>query len=160
MMSPQWLVLKDFLEASSEESQDQLYQMLDNDTLEDVENIPSFSFSPSHGFDTLEERLSHVHYSWLLPFFDRLKDSDKYFFLSALNEKSQASIMKYYDLTRLPKKLSSLGKEFILQTLNTYLTKDNLKILPVTCLPQDPLNNLLNLSRKQLLILVDYLKHA
>jgi hypothetical protein len=157
MMSPNWLVLKDFLESTPKDIQDRLYMVLENDTLEDLENIPAFSFSPSSGFENLSDRLSSIHYSWFLPFFDRLKDSDKYFFVSALNEHQKASIMKFYDLTRLPKELSPIAKNYILQILYSYLNKDNHKIIPKNCLPEDPLNNLLNLTREQLLTLVDYL---
>lgn len=157
MMSPEWLVLKDFLDSTPETLQSGLYQALDSETLEDIENLPALSFSPSDGFESLEKQIETTHYSWLIPFFDRLEDSDKYIFVSGLPEKSQASIMKYYDLTRLPKSLSLSAKEFIQKTLYNYLLKDYQNILPINCLPKDPLNSLLTLSREQLLNLVDYL---
>ncbi len=155
MMGPDWLVLKDFIDLSDDKSL--LCQTLDDNLLEDLESFPTPSSNPSKGLLSKKERINQVHYSWFIPFFDRMKDCDKYLFLNVFDENHQTSLKEYYDLSRSPKELSSLGENYALSVLETALKKDNINPLPLSCLPKDPLNQLLNLTREQLLTLVDYL---
>jgi len=157
MKTPDWYVFKDFVDSlPQKEKKQELLKLLSTDELEDVQQTPSLSFHPSHGLSSYQERLADIHYSWFIPFLERLHDPDKPLFIAPLTTQ-KASLYTHFDVLRSVDSLTSQAEHFISQTLYTYLIKDYDIILPKECLPDDPLNALLDLSREQLLQMVDML---
>lgn len=157
MKTPDWFVFKDFLDALPQKEKQHLLSFLTEDEKDDILNTPALPFHPSHGLSPIKERLHHIHYTWFIAFLDKISDSDKYLFIATLNKEQQQYLYHHFDLSRHVDSLTDLGTEFLTQKLYTYLIKDYKVILPKECLPEDPLNNLLSLSREQLLDVVDFL---
>lgn len=155
MICSSWIALKSFV--TEEKDKAKLLNCLDSDTLELLDSLPEPDPSQKLGLIPIKSLIADIHYTWFLPFFDKLKDQDKYLFISCLEEKMQNSLMKHYDLTRSLKKLSSFGEKFLLSTLYHQVLKDEKTFLSKEYLPHDPMNCLLKLSREDLLNLVDYL---
>lgn len=157
MKTPDWYVFKDFLDClPSTQEKTELCRFLSEDEQEDIEQTPPLPFHPSHGLSSDKERLEPIHYSWFVPFLERLSDADKYLFISPLQTQKEALYL-HFDLTRSVESLTDLAVTFLSQELYHYLTQDYPVILPQDCLPEDPLNSLLELSREQLLSVVDLL---
>lgn len=156
-MSSELVILKDFLDHLAEKEKKSLESYLSDEKKEDLQAIIPSSFSPSEGLFTNEERLSFIHYTWWLFFLDPLSDQDKYLFIGALSSGVQDQLLSHYSLTRSDITLTSFAKPFFQETLYHHLTKSTPGLLLIECLPKHPLNELLFLSREQLLSLIDLL---
>lgn len=157
MKTPDWYVFKDFLDSMPPKEKQHLMLFLTEDEKEDLLKTPLLSFHPSQGIPPYEERLNSIHYTWFISFLEKLSDSDKYLFIATLNLEQQKHLYQHFDLSRHVDSLTDLAKEFLTKKFYAYLIKDYKVILPKECLPEDPLNALLNLSREQLLNVVDFL---
>lgn len=157
MKTPDWYVFKDFLDClPSDEEKDALCHFLHEDEQEDIAETPFLPARPSLGLSSYQTRLEPIHYTWFIPFIERLADPDKYLFIATLPHQKEA-LYQHFDLSRPIDSLSNLSLLFLSQELYHYLIKDHPLILPEECLPEDPLNSLLELSREELLTVVDFL---
>jgi len=157
MKTPDWYVFKDFVDClPSEQEKKAVLHYLTPDEQEDIHLTPPLSLHPSHGLSTYEKRLQSIHYSWFIPLLQRLCDTDKYLLMAPLHAQKEA-LYTHFELTRAMTSLTPLALEFVSCTLYEHLIKDFAVVLPKECLPDDPLNALLTLSREQLLHLVDLL---
>ncbi|MCH9630960.1 MAG: hypothetical protein S4CHLAM37_09710 [Chlamydiia bacterium] len=152
-----WYIFKDFLDCADEEKKSKLIQHLADEEKEEVLSTPQLPLHPSKGLPNFSERLASIHYSWLTPLLEKMYDEDRYLFISVLSEKQQEKLYKYFDLTKDVDTLSDIGKEYISSKLYHYFVKKHQNIIPIECLPDDPLNDLLDLTRNELLHLVDHL---
>ena len=157
MLKVEWYVFKDFLEAEPQASRDKLNKILSSDLFDDLHKIQKMEGHPHLGFLTEKENLNQIHYTWLIPFFQSLSDHDRYLFVSVLIEEHKEGLYKFFDLTKEPKELSLVAQKYSISLIHHEIFSKNTDLLPIACLPHNPLNNLLTLSRKQLLIFVDLL---
>ncbi len=157
MKTPAWYVFKDFLDEAAEPQRQRLLRFLSDDLLEDFHQTPKLPLHPSLGISSHQERLHLIHYTWMIPFLETLSDNDKYLFISVLNEDQKQSLLNHFDLSKPSDPLTPHAQMFLCEKLYKYLTQDYKVILPKECLPEDPLNKLLDLSREDLLHLVDLL---
>lgn len=157
MKTPAWYVFKDFLDEAAEPQRQRLLRFLSDDLLEDFHQTPPLPLHPSQGISSHQERLHLIHYTWMIPFLENLSDSDKYLFISVLTEDQRQSLLSHFDLSKPSDALTTHAQTFLCEKLYQYLTQDYKVILPKECLPEDPLNKLLDLSREKLLHLVDLL---
>ncbi|MBM3191293.1 MAG: hypothetical protein FJZ63_01395 [Chlamydiae bacterium] len=155
MKTPAWYVFKDFLD--QEPLKSSLLRFLSPHLVEIVEQSPSLPFHPSQGIASYKDRLQGIHYSWILPLLEPYSDADKYLFLSILDHKQQEPLLQHFDLSKQTSPLSLWAELFLSKHLYELLTQDHKNLLPKECLPEDPLNFLLDLSRERLLHLVDLL---
>jgi hypothetical protein len=157
MKTPDWYVFKDFLDClPSEKEKDALCHFLHEDEQEDVATTPLLPAHPSLGLSSYQTRLEPIHYTWFIPFIERLETADQYLFIATLPHQ-QESLYRHFDLSRPVDSLTNLARLFLAQELYHDLIKDHPLILPEACLPEDPLNALLELSREELLTVVDFL---
>ncbi|MEI8300866.1 MAG: hypothetical protein WCG10_04560 [Chlamydiota bacterium] len=157
MKTPAWYVFKDFLDLTADAQRQSLLRFLSDDLLEDFYQTPPLPLHPSLAMASYQECLHLIHYTWMIPFLDNLSDHDKYLFISPLNEDQKQSLLRHFDLSKPTHVLTPGGQAFVCEKLYQYLTQDYKVILPKECLPEDPLNKLLDLSREKLLHLVDLL---
>lgn len=157
MKTVDWYIFKDFLDHADDQKKKSLMSYLSDDEKEDIAKTPKLPKSPSRGLPSYSERISSIHYSWLVPLFEKMYDSDRYLFISVLQEKQKEKLYKYFDLTKHVENLSQTAKEYLSSKLYHYFVTKHKGIIPIECLPDDPLNELLNLTREELLSLVDHL---
>lgn len=157
MISSALYLLKDFVDAISEEEKQELLSFLDQDMQEILADIHALPFNPSKGLNSYEERLNAIHPSWLISLIKEHTDSDKYLLIGALSEKVHEPLFEYFKLSRRDVKVTQLAQSFITKTLYTQLIQDIPDLLPQEALPLDPLNVLVTFSREQLIELIDLL---
>ena len=122
-----------------------------------LENLPKTYGQPLRHPGTPEETLRLIHYSWISPFLRMLAEKEIGFFLSSLSHPQALSVGK--DLLfagKLPS-LTPLGKQFLQGKLLGYLTAEIEDLLPLTALPESPLNVLLDLKNDTLNLSLDFL---
>lgn len=156
MKTPDWYVFKDCLDMQSPQEKSSLMHYLVHDLKDEMQETPNLPFHPSKKWLSYKERLRSIHYSWFIPYLESYSDQDKYLFISVLDEEQQESLSHHLQLFRSFNSMRSEVEPFFAKLLYVYLL-DGEDILPQECLPEDPLNGLLSLSRDQLLTLVDFL---
>lgn len=112
-----------------------------------------------------EERLTKIHYSWLVEAFDKIPDQLKPSVLSSLTEETASGITQLYctrpgsvnvDSARQSQiDLSYPVKRFLINTL--YKNFEKREILPVPFIPKTTLSPLASLSKKQITKIIDFL---
>lgn len=157
MILAEQYLLKDFLDTVSLEEKEELLSFLDRDIQEIIADIHALPFNPSKGLQSFEERLSHIHPSWFISLIKDYLDTDKYILISALSNDVQELLLNHFQLSRRDRNITPFAKNYICEKLYQALTQDNKDLLPQEALPLDPLNALLNISRHQLLELIDLL---
>ena len=157
MRSIDWYIFKDFLDHADAEKKQALLQCLASEEKEQVLETPKLTGAPSKGLPSYTERLSLIHYSWFIPLFEKMYDQDKVLFIFILPDEQKQKLYQYFDITKYPSAISEEAKEYMGSKLYSYFVTKHKDILPIECLPDNPLNELLSLSRKQLLHLVDQL---
>lgn len=99
--------------------------------------------------------LDHIHWSWLSEIIQSFSTKDQKLLLQILSPFQQKNIKHTLSLKGTKERLSKTAKEFLTQEiLNRILPSD---LLPPTYLPDSPLIGLLNIEKKRLTKLIDYL---
>lgn len=122
-----------------------------------VENLPQTYGQPLRNPGTSDETLRLIHPSWISPFLRMLAEKEIGLFLSSLSHTQALSVGK--DLLfagKLPS-LSPVGKQFLQEKLLGYLIAEIEDLLPLSALPDSPLNVLLDLKNDTLNLSLDFL---
>jgi len=157
MRSSSRVVLKSFLDHCSLPERTKLVKYLSPVEKQVLEKIPKTYGDPLRDTETPEELLRKIHPSWISPFLRTLSEKDIGFFLAAIGLPLSHAVGK--DLLysgKLPS-LSSLGKHYLQKTLLGYLTAEVEDLLPLSSLPESPLNALLDLKSELLNLSLDFL---
>ena len=101
--------------------------------------------------------LEEVHYSWLLPIFQKISKQELPFFLAALKKKITLKIKKNLKEENHLPILSPLAAEYLKRTLVSNLLENYKALLPKEYLPDSSLTPLLNLNKKELIELINSL---
>jgi len=101
--------------------------------------------------------LDLVHYSWFLPTLRIYEKKEIALFLLSLCEKQKKNLRSIFDI-KLPKAtLTCEGNKYLRNHLLFSLIGEEKEILPFSFLPVSPLNILLKFSKKNLMVLIDFL---
>jgi len=150
------IVLKSFINRCKEEKQEALYRFLPDKVAKDLHSIKAPVFSSDKSFD-LSSVLQHVHYSYFIPTIKSLTKQESKLFLAILQKDTTDKLKKVLSITPSKKKISSHGKEFLhLLLLQSILPKDD-ALLPKEYLLKTSATPLLDLTKKELIQLIDYL---
>jgi hypothetical protein len=122
-----------------------------------LEKLPKTYGNPLQDYDSAEEMLRRIHPSWISPFLRTLSPKEIGLFLAALNHAQAQTVGKDLLYTGKQPELSPLGRAFLQKTLLGYLTAEIEDLLPVSFLPQSPLNALLDLKNETLNLSLDFL---
>ena len=122
-----------------------------------LDKLPKAYGNPLQDKESPEELLRHIHPSWLSPFLRTLSEKDIGFFLAALGHPLSNSVGKDLLYAGTIPTLSKLGKEYLQTTLLGYLTAEVDDLLPLSFLPESPLNALLDLKNDRLNLSLDFL---
>ncbi len=156
MHSSSYVVLKNLLQQDSS-----LLQAADNFLSEKsqnaLKNAPLIKTAITADQFDMTHLLEEVHYSWLLPLFQKISKPELPFFLAALKKKLTSKIKKNLKQETQLSVLSPLATEYLQKTLVTSLLENYKALLPKECLPDSPLMPLLNLNKKELIELINSL---
>lgn len=106
---------------------------------------------------SMEERLSRVHYSWLITFLEPFAEGDKEMILSSLDRNQAQRLRKHFNVKEEKFSLKNGAKNYLIKAVYEWLISDQKEFLPLEFLPDHPLNPLVDLSKKKLQKLIDYL---
>lgn len=121
-----------------------------------LSNPPTFG-DPLKSEENPEKLLAWIHPSWITPFLRTLSEKEIGLFLASLSQDKVVAVGKDLLFTGKIPPLSSLGKMFLQTTLARYLTAEMDDLLPIECLPESPLNDLIALPTEILITFLDLL---
>ncbi len=148
------IISRDFLLKCPSNRQEKLFNLLPKQEQEKLAFLPNTFASPSEGLTLPENALKKVHFSHLITLLQNLDPSDAILFFSALTPEQQQGISQKLELN--PISLTKLAARFLNKTLYSQLTMSNPELLPIECLPESPLNQLLSLPLNMLLKLIQF----
>jgi len=145
-----------FLEKIPPEQRHALLKHLPENEAKAFSARQNFPKDMTAGIVPLEEELNQVHSSWLAPFLRSLPEGDVKIFLGCLTEKQQNGLKQSLLFSNHIPTITELGKQFLRRQLFSSLVGQE-DLLPISCLPDVPINALLTMSYEELLSLIDLL---
>lgn len=151
------IILHAFLQECPTDERERLMKCLAPAEQRAVVGSPKTFGNPLKSEEDPEKLLAWIHSSWITPFLRTLSEKEIGLFLAALSHEKITAVGK--DLLYAGKipSLSFLGKKFLRSTLARYLTAEVDDLLPIECLPESPLNNLIALPTETLVGFLDLL---
>lgn len=143
------IVLKAFLNNSSRK--DRLLSFLSEKEREYLSHLPDITIAESPPLNLLD----HVHWSWFVSVLEKINEKDQRYFLRQFPLDAQKSLSKVLGITPASDKTTPLANAFLKQELINSIQKED--HLPISFLPASPLNLLLQIEKKKLTKLIDYL---
>jgi hypothetical protein len=157
MRSSSRVILKSFLEHCSPTERSSLVQYLAPVERQILEKLPKTYGDPLREKETPEELLRQIHPSWISPFLRTLSEKDVGLFLASLGHPQSNAVGKDLLYSGPLPSISKLGKQYLQKTLLGYLTSELDDLLPLSSLPESPLNALLDLKSELLNLSLDFL---
>lgn len=154
MSQASYIVFRSLVERWNKSS---LIRTLSPSEQDKVQHLPPLKNDPFTRPLSIEERLKGIHYSWMVTFLEPFANDDKMLILSSIEKEQAEKLKKHFKLSMSSLPLKKKGKEYLTEALYTWLISDQKELLPIEFLPEHPLNPLLDLSKKELQALVDYL---
>jgi hypothetical protein len=125
---------------------------------EEFKKSPSRLFKdPSKGLDLSGKYLEYIHGSWMAPYLRTLPESDIRLVLSSVSEKKRTELKKILLFSNHFPQLSVHAKNFLQDHLYSKIKEGTDDLLPIECLPENPLNFILELENEELMRLVELL---
>lgn len=157
MNTSSWVVFKNLLERGGSGLQSSIGRYLTREELEKLESVRPSKGDPFSHSTTMKARLGRIHYSWLITFLEPFAENDKAKILSVLDKPQSAKLQSHFKLTDAIHPLKKVAKSYLASAVYEWLISDQKEFLPFEFLPDHPLNALLDLSKRELQTLVDYL---
>lgn len=148
-------VLKAFLSRCEPERKRALVRFLPEDERLRLESLTSQEI-PIENFSS-DAVLDKVHWSWFLPTLKTYAETEQKLFLSTLNTNAAKNLAKELTLSSYSQEITDIARNYLRQILLNSLVGPHNRLLPVDFLPATPLKELLNLSKKELTHLIDFL---
>jgi hypothetical protein len=150
------IVTKAFLLKCPPEKKEKLFSFLSPEDQTYFQELPlSFNHDPTEGLSPSEKRIQFTHFSWLAPLFRTFSENEMRIFLSALSEEQATGLKKNLLLTNHSAKVNPFSKPFLQKAL--WKKAHEKELLSVECLPDSPLNPLLEFNLSELVTLIDLL---
>lgn len=115
--------------------------------------VPATTIDPV--ISSVAEKLQHTHYSWFIPLFQKMPEGERSYFLAALPSDQAARVAKHLKVESPTFQLTSVAKRYLLSVL--FSRSDVASLVPSEFLQPAELQELLTLSKYQLMRLIDYL---
>ena len=155
MDSTALIVWHSFLQSDLPDQQSSLLRCISPELSAQLQSQPLPLQSLQRGFEPIEEELTQIHYSWFAPILRSFPENEIKLFLSCLSPEQIHGLKQSLLLSNTLPTTSTTGKNFIKKTFFEMLATDDL--IPIPCLPADPLNGLLDLSLDEVISLIDLL---
>ncbi len=157
MRSSVGMILNAFLSRQDAAKRERLLSLLSEKEKSKLSQIPSFEEGAAIKRFSNEPLLERVHWSWFLPTLKSYSLKEQELFLASLNESSATPLMELVPCKIAKEPLTPIGKSYLRQVLLDSLVGPHDRLIPADFLPPSPLNNLLKLSKKKLILLIDLL---
>lgn len=157
MIASKHIILHAFLQGCPTEEREKLMNCLAPVERAAVAGVPKTFGDPLKSQRDPGKLLAWIHSSWITPFLRTLSEKEIGFFLAALTPEKVISVGKDLLFSGTLPTLSALGKKFVRNTLARYLTAEVEDLLPIKCLPESPLNDLIALPTTVLISFLDLL---
>ncbi len=149
------IVWHSFLQSVPADQRSSLEKSLSNEVLSELQSLSQSSQDIRRGLEPIEDELSFVHYSWFSAFLRALPENEIKLFLASLPHEQVKGLKQSLLLSNTLPALSENGKNFLRKTLFETVAPED--IVPMACLPAEPLNCLLELSPAEFDSLIDLL---
>lgn len=106
-------------------------------------------------FIPARKKLSTIHYSWFIPIFEKISEAMRPLLISILPESVSMGLCKHFKEKHLPFSVSPAISDYFCGQVEKEL--DLQSILPMKFLPPSPLNALTELTKHDLVELIDFL---
>ena len=146
------IVLKAFLHKCAPEKRAALERFLPSEEREKLQVLPECT---GEGFSN--DVLEQVHWSWFLPTLKTFSEREQQLFLASLGKVTAKALAKALEIGERAESITEVAKVYLRSQLLSSLVGPNERILPVAYLPPSSLNKLLQLSKKELIQLIDRL---
>lgn len=151
------IILSSFLSRQPAEKQERLLQFLSDRERETVKQLLPLSQTAPTEDNTYEKMVKRVHWSWFLPTLKSYSLPEQSLFLAVLDESDARALASEIPCKFTKTEISSLGRSYLRQLLLDSLVGPHDRLLPINYLPPSPLNKILNLSKTQIINLIDLL---
>jgi hypothetical protein len=149
------LTLKALIEKDGKTETEGLFKYLPENTQNSLKSLKEPVFIPWSLINE-DEIYSSIHYSWFKPLIGKYKEQDKPYFINSFPRKYAESLNEIMG-NAFPKfELPLQARQFFLHTLLKDFLKENQMVAKET-LPKSSLNELLNLTKSSMILLVDLL---
>lgn len=151
------MVLKAFLSRCPPDRSKALERFLPEAERLFLEKLPAFAEEPFP--ETLNQggMLEKVHWSWFLPTLETYPPAEQKLFLSSVDPHAAKALAKTLHISPPADSISETARSFFRQLLLQSLTGPENRLLPANYLPPSPLSPLLDLTKKDLIRLIDSL---
>jgi len=122
-----------------------------------LETLPKTYRDPTQGLSSLSIQLERIHFSWFTSYLRTLSQREVRLFLSASPAGHVAELKTGLLFSEDLIVLSPSAKSYLQGLLLKHLIGEEKEWLPLECLPESPLNALLELSSVDLNTLIDFL---
>lgn len=155
MSRAQLMVCKAFLSGYPADAQQAFASLLPRNDQVIFAELPSPA--PMEKLERIKgDLLKEIHPSWLAPYLRTLGEGDLRLFLASLTTEERKGMEKVLGFSNGLAEVSKLAKSHFRKTLLEQMTQ-NQELIPRGCLPDHPLNHLLDLTRAKLESLVHFL---
>ncbi len=144
------------LQAIPADRRSSLLRSISPELAKKLQELPTLAVGKQLKVETPEEELSKIHFSWLAPFLRSLPENEIKLFVSSLTPEQIQGLKQSLLLTNSLPSPSAMGSQYLKRTLYEAIS-DIEDLLPSSYLPEDPLNDLLELTREELDSLIDLL---
>jgi hypothetical protein len=141
-------VLKACLSQRSEEEKIALERFIPDEERLLLQELPPFDSQPN-------KSTSDIHWTWFLPILKEESREMQNLYLSSLPSHDASRLTESLGLEKAPPKASKIAAEFLYAQLHKNLCEA--EVLPSNFLPSSPMNALIQLSKKDLLRLINFL---
>ena len=168
MNSTALIVWNSFLHSAPPDQQSRLLHCISSELIQELQALGFSNLDLDRGFGPIEEELPKIHHSWLSPLLRALPENEIQLFLSALTPEQIKGLKHSLLFSNTLPTPSIIGQEYLKHTLFEMILEtspiavsrriaDSEDLLPIACLPDDPLNAILDLSSTEILSLIDLL---
>lgn len=151
------MILKAFLSRCPAEKRGSLERFLPEREKLKLSTLPEFGEEITFEGFSNGGMLEQVHWSWFLPTLKTFSKREQGLFLSALSPLAREQLAQALEISGPLEEITAVAISYLRSQLQSSLVGTHEQLLPVEYLPPSPLNQLLNLSKKELSQLVDRL---
>ena len=150
------VVLKTHLDQLDAEKRGKLFSFLSQEERAVLDQLPESDSTFAPAFESQEQKVRQIHYSWFLSIIKDFPEDEQLFFLAALEPISGQSLQSALAMKSPTYHPTSFAQNFICAFLYRKLC-DNRIVLPSTYLPSSKMKALLALSKNECVALIQKL---
>lgn len=157
MTTASWVICNAFLHQCPPQKRSSLLKYVAVEERQAIEALGKTYRDPTKPAESLKSQLQRIHFSWFTPHLRNLPEREVKFFLSALSEPQAAGLKKGLRFSGNLVHLSKNGETYLQGVLLKQVVGSGVNLFPIGCLPDSPLNALLEIEVVDLQTLISFL---